>query len=126
MQLFVAYAKGNKSFLIYIKKNIMLLKSELKCTICCIEQYIPREEKLTMWIISQDEQTIVKSVALTLETSTEGTVLSAYVGDGSVESAFMVGTFQQKDRAAKELSRFRQYLSTINMEPFYIQPDLEG
>lgn len=80
-----------------------------------------------MWIISQDEQTIVKSVALTLlETSNEGTVLSAYVGDGSVESAFTVGTFQQKERAVKELSRFRQYLSTINMEPFYIQPDLEA
>ncbi|WCT54179.1 hypothetical protein PQ456_13300 [Paenibacillus kyungheensis] len=79
-----------------------------------------------MWIISQDEQTIVKSVALTLETSTEGAVLSAYVGDGSVESAFAVGTFQHKERAAQELSRFRQYLSTINMEPFYIQPDLEA
>ena len=79
-----------------------------------------------MWIISQDEQTIVKSVALTLETSNEGTVLSAYVGDGSVDSAFTVGTFQQKERAVEELSRFRQYLSTINMEPFYIQPDLEA
>ncbi|WP_046216491.1 hypothetical protein [Paenibacillus wulumuqiensis] len=76
-----------------------------------------------MWIISQNGKVCVQAIALTADTSDMGTVLSAYAGDGTVESAFTVGVFREEQQAMEELLRFRQYLGLIIMEPFHIQPD---
>ncbi|WP_411342755.1 hypothetical protein ACE3MZ_13900 [Paenibacillus sp. WLX1005] len=76
-----------------------------------------------MWIISQNQKICVQAIALTAETSDNATVLSAYAGDGTVESAFTVGIFGKEQQAMNEIQRFQQHLSTSNTAPFQIQKD---
>ncbi len=79
-----------------------------------------------MWIISQNEKICVNALALTVETSDTTTVLSAYAGDGTVESAFTVGVFSEEQQAMNEIRRFQQYLSMSKTAPFQIQQDQDA
>ena len=67
-----------------------------------------------MWIRSQDRTTFIDANVLTLELQTDDQkyVISAYAGDGSVESAFTVGEYDQEHQAQDVLQRFAIHLQT--------------
>ncbi|WP_411347221.1 hypothetical protein [Paenibacillus sp. WLX2291] len=52
-----------------------------------------------MWIISQNQKIFIQAIALTVETSDNTIVISAYAGDVTIESAFTVGIFDNEQQA---------------------------
>jgi len=62
----------------------------------------------------------INAIVFIAETSDTGTVLFAYTGNGTVESAFTVGIFQKEQGAMEKLLRFRQCPSLIVIEHFHI------
>lgn len=75
-----------------------------------------------MWVRSQDGKTILHTTVLMLEMETldHEYVISAYAGDGSVESAFTMGTFTKEKTAQDVMQRFCQHIESCDRTVFQI------